>query len=290
MRYAETPPPPSLAGLVRCFWILEDAAAASAGPVERVLPDGCMELILQFGDDFLRHRADGSTQRQPRAVVAGQLETALRLQSTGRVGTFGVRFEPAGAALFLGPDADELTGSIVALDDLAPPGADTLAEELADAPDDDARVALATRWLLQRFDARRDRLDALRGVLSAVSLIEASGGRLDVGALAEHLGWNRRRLERAFRAQVGVSAKTLSRVVRFQHVVRALGEVPDTRLAALALDAGYSDQAHLARDFKALAGVSASAWLAEQHPLSDCFANGTSQGANAGAARDAPQA
>ena len=290
MRYQELPPPAPLRDWVRCFWVLEDADARGPGPLERVLPDGCIELVLHHGERFLRHDA-GGVERQPTAVVAGQIRAALRLQSTGRVGAFGVRFEPAGAALFLGPDADELTDRIVALSDLAPQDGEALTEALAEADGDAARVALMSRWLLRRLadragasgagtaapgDHRADARNNLAGGVAAVAHIERRAGNVGVGDLASHLGWSTRRLQRAFLAHVGVSPKTFARVVRFQRVVRALGRDPSTRLAELALDAGYADQAHLARDFRELAGLPATAWLAEQHPFGDCIA-GTSR-------------
>jgi AraC-like DNA-binding protein len=45
-------------------------------------------------------------------------------------------------------------------------------------------------------------------------------------------------------------------------------------LAALAQEAGFADQAHLARNFRELAGVSITAWLAERHELSDLLLAG----------------
>jgi AraC-like DNA-binding protein len=248
--------------------------------------------VLHHGERFLRHDPEGAIERQPLAVLAGQLRTALKLQSTGRVGAFGVRFAPAGAALLLGPDADELTGRVLPLEDLVPVGVDDLVEAVAEADGDEARLHVVTRWLLQRLEARGGTRNGslggaltsirrgsvwdtpggtLGGVFTAVQLMERRGGDLDVAGLARHLGWSTRRLQRAFLAHVGLSPKTFCRVVRFQGVVRALGRHPATRLSALALGAGYADQAHLARDFKELAGLSATSWLAQQHRLNDCF-------------------
>ena len=66
--------------------------------VEPVLPDGCPELVLQFGDRFERVYEDGSAERQSDMVFAGQLTSQVSLRPTGAVATLGVRFRPGSAA------------------------------------------------------------------------------------------------------------------------------------------------------------------------------------------------
>ena len=75
------------------------------------------------------------------------------------------------------------------------------------------------------------------------------------------LGWSRQHLARRFRAEVGVGPKQLARVARLQRAVDHLQRVPDRAhaaplsLAGAAADLGYFDQAHMARDFRELAGL-----------------------------------
>ncbi len=76
------------------------------------------------------------------------------------------------------------------------------------------------------------------------------------------MGWSARHLTNRFRAEVGLRPKEAARVVRFDRARRQLR--PGRRMADVAAAAGYYDQAHLAREFQALAGVPASRWLAEE--------------------------
>jgi AraC-like DNA-binding protein len=89
-----------------------------------------------------------------------------------------------------------------------------------------------------------------------------SGGTLAVRDLAAETGWSDRHLTNRFRAETGLGLKEAARVTRFDRARRRLR--PGVRLADVAADTGYFDQAHLAREFTALAGIPASRWLADE--------------------------
>ena len=95
-----------------------------------------------------------------------------------------------------------------------------------------------------------------------------AGGALRVSELAAGTGWSGRHLTSRFRAEIGLTPKAAARVIRFDRarklLVRRLTVGGDYLLADLAADCGYFDQAHLAREFRALAGCPPSQWLAEE--------------------------
>jgi AraC-like DNA-binding protein len=91
-----------------------------------------------------------------------------------------------------------------------------------------------------------------------------SRGRAGVRDVAAALGVGERWLERAFARQIGYGPKTLARIVRLQHAVSLLQGGAAPSWTALAYDAGYADQAHLVREFRALAGVTPGAYAAER--------------------------
>jgi AraC-like DNA-binding protein len=63
-----------------------------------------------------------------------------------------------------------------------------------------------------------------------------------------------------FRDRVGMTPKLLSRVLRFDAVIRGLQGEPRVRWADVATRFGYFDQAHLIADFKEFTGVSPTAY------------------------------
>ena len=81
-----------------------------------------------------------------------------------------------------------------------------------------------------------------------------SGGRVRVRTLARELDWSPRRLIDRFRDHIGLPPKTVARVIRFNRAVTALSS-GTPRIAEIAAACGYADQAHLARDVRALGGI-----------------------------------
>lgn len=75
----------------------------------------------------------------------------------------------------------------------------------------------------------------------------------DVGEAAWEIGLSSRQLRRRCLDAFGYPPKVLQRVLRFDHAMRLAWS--GTPFAAVAADAGYADQAHLAREVRALAGV-----------------------------------
>ncbi|WP_293881307.1 helix-turn-helix domain-containing protein [Sphingomonas sp.] len=116
-------------------------------------------------------------------------------------------------------------------------------------------------------DARLDRLDAfLTQRLSAAPEPDATMAHVmhrlrskSVSATAEGLGWSRKRLASWFADRAGILPRQFGRIARFERFSSAIQRDPDVSLAALACDAGYSDQAHLSHDVCRLTGMTPGA-------------------------------
>src|SRR6218665_1611765 len=89
-----------LNSLVKCFWSLEVPKEYSSEK-QRIVPDGCMELIFILGDDIKRFVAEEQFIIQPRAIVVGQITEPFTIQPTGYVHCFAARFYPYSVANFI---------------------------------------------------------------------------------------------------------------------------------------------------------------------------------------------
>jgi AraC-like DNA-binding protein len=267
MDYRELTPAPALRPYVRCYWTLRADTKAGGSP-QRVLPDGCVEIIINLGARFIRYDASGHMERQPRELVIGPTTRHMSIAPTGPIRLVGIRFAPGGAVSFLSVPPSEVRDAAPSLTDVAPPLEDAAVDRLAAAPFGTESPILDVA--LGRRLARSRRLGDRR-VPALVSATFAADRPLRADALMSLTGLGARQIERVYRDNVGFGFKTLSRLVRFQRVVRDID--PTTRIswARLAGRHGYADQSHLAREFREFAGTTLTRYVAELHPMSDHF-------------------
>ena len=137
--------------------------------------------------------------------------------------------------------------------------------------DADAVVSGLTRSFSSTLDDIRRVVDARPGHRLFGLSIFAARGRVNIETLAASLGRSRRQLERVFEREVGLAPKFLARIARFQHAYGlARGEAPDW--SAVAAEAGYADQAHLIRDFRAFADTTPVSLCTSAAALTETFA------------------
>jgi len=235
MAYWERAPDPRLEEYVERISFSTDPAGEPSAPI-RVVPDGRIDLLTSVA-------LSGSG----RADVFGVKTAALWARSECAVANVAVSFRPGGAAALLNVSADSLTDRAVPVRELL--GMECAAR-LVEPRDLGARGALLEAELLARLPAVAP--DAERLARAAVARIERVAGRIRIVKLARELGVGERRLERSFRAQVGIGPKAFARIARFRAAWRALER--GGAAVEVALSRGYFDQAHLVRDFRAFAG------------------------------------
>jgi AraC-like DNA-binding protein len=198
-------------------------------------------------------------------TLAGGLHaTPVRIDHDGLQHGIQAELTPLGARALLGLPAGELSGVVVELDAL-------LGRHAAELTD---RVRTATTWT-DRFaalDAMLERLARPKGVPCpelrwAWKRLTESAGGVEIGTLAAEIGWSRQHLRTRFQREYGLSPKIAARIMRFESARRLLGHSHRPSLADVAVRCGYSDQAHLHRDWLDFAGTTPSAWMAEELPF-----------------------
>jgi AraC-like DNA-binding protein len=107
-------------------------------------------------------------------------------------------------------------------------------------------------------NALRAALAAARGVdprLARASALLAGDSAGGVDAVARAVGLTPRHLGRLFERSLGVSPKLLARIARFRRAFALGMRGRRGDWAAIAATAGYADQSHLSREFRALGGA-----------------------------------
>lgn len=258
-RYIEFAPSRALADRVDRYWAMRGRIEAEDSTVNRVLPDGRTDLLFDLGDRLTR---DGQLYREPRAYVVGPMVEPLVVTMRGAVDIFGVRFLPAAAALLARTPAAELRARTLPAGDLGA-WARIIEEQLAEAPHPRSRVAIIEPLLLDRLDGVAP--DA--AVARASELIERNGGALAIPEVARRVGLSERQLGRRFDVEVGLTPKFASRVARFRRVAAAIERGVGAGISRIALAAGYYDQPHFNREFRAFSGLTPTEFIAERRAV-----------------------
>jgi AraC-like DNA-binding protein len=225
MEYREFQPQPETRSFLHCLWTLETDGDA----VQRIVPDGCPELIVNLGAPFEAFR-DGAWQRQPRAFLHGQLSGPLLVRPSGPAHILAARFQPHGAARVFASSMDQIVDNI-------------LPQDLQAGTIEDLEAVLLAR--LHFHDIVIE--EAIRRLLE---------GPPDLAGLPAALKISPRQFERRFKRQVGIAPKLFCRIQRFQRVFREIESGGNWVQAALAC--GYYDQSHLVRDMRQFSGETPS--------------------------------
>jgi AraC-like DNA-binding protein len=230
--YLELPAPGGLERHVACVWI-------SGGGATRVLPDGCVDVVL-----------DGE-----RLVVAGPQTVSRFVPATPGRHRCGVRFRIASAGAVLGMPAARLLDLSVPVAELWGTWGRRLEDRVVAARGAGEALQRLVTGLSEHVLSAGERDLVIRQ--AALALI--SGRRLE--PVSRMVGLGERQLRRRFDDAVGFGPATLVRVERFQRFLSLAERAQDAPLARLAADAGYADQAHLARECQRLSGRSPSELL-----------------------------
>ncbi len=198
-----------------------------------------------------------------RALAGGLHAAPVTIRHDGNQHGVHLELTPLGASALLGVPARELASRVVDLGDLLGRRAGELVDRLAEAAGWPERFAVLDE-VLARGAVEVD--PPAPEVAWAWRRLLATGGTVQVGALAGAVGWSRRHLGERFRAELGLAPKAAAMVLRFERARRLLERPGRPGLAEVAVACGYYDQAHLTRDWRELAGCTPAAWMAAELP------------------------
>ena len=247
MKYHEYNPHQVLADTVKCLWIHEGTYPTQDR--QDITPDGCVELIFNFGDPYRLLTTTPPTPL-PRAIIVGFQNKTMPILLHGTVKVVAARLFAWGALALLHDNVQSLTDTVVAL------GADwdtlvrRLKSQVTQGGYEQAAKTLEEFLIQQALMRTYDR----KLIQTAAKLLHHTKGQYRITELADYCHVSVRQLQRGFQQVIGTSPKVFARVVRFQEAQRRLMFDPETDLTRLAYDCEYFDQAHFSKDFKAFAG------------------------------------
>ncbi len=240
--------PPRAAGLVPFVELLWSCRRNAAHHFERVLPSGRAQLLVNLAEDELREYPESGPRRVGSGAGLQGPSAAPRVIDTAEQARIcGVSFRLGGTLPFIDVAPQELVNQTVELDCLWGVDGRLLRERLCETPSPSEQLDVLELILLEK----------LRGSPSMDPLFVSASRLLVVGksvhAVRDALNVSATRLIDVFRQHTGLTPKLYSRLQRFQRAIRSVDA--DCSWAQLAAHHGFSDQAHMIREFQTFAGT-----------------------------------
>jgi AraC-like DNA-binding protein len=259
MIYLEQAPTPALRAFILSLWYCR--APQVSRQRERVLPNGCMQLIFSLSRDYLTDCGEHGTGNLhlPRAIISGAGAKYEFVDTADMAELCGVVIRPGSFATLFKERADLFFERSIGVDTVwtDPTLIEKLTEPLTPAQKLNALGGLLT-GLLDSNHRAPPTIDQSMHLLLKKSL--------GIAECAKSIGISERYLSRVFRENVGMPPKLFLRVRRFQAVTRSLHQGLKVPWAELALSCGYYDQSHFANDFRAFSGIDPTTYTRQQRP------------------------
>ncbi len=241
----------------------------------RGLPSPYLTMIFTLDEPLSieAHPDPGQPPGEFTTLLGGLHSTPALIRHDGAQSGIQLALKPPGVRTLLGLPAGELAEIDVHAETVLGGVCAEVRDRVRTVTGWPERFAILDEILLRQLLTRSEAAAVAPEVLWSWRQLLRAGGAVRVADLATGTGWSGRHLASRFRAEIGLTPKAAARVVRFDRARRHLAEhaghaehagQAGYQLADLAAEMGYFDQAHLAREFRALAGVPPSQWLAEE--------------------------
>jgi AraC-like DNA-binding protein len=226
----------------------------------RVLPDTCVELFINYTSTPV---AVIDNELHKRSIITFRLNKPMDVQMRKGSGCLAICLHPGMGYKFFHQPMHILANTTTALADVWNNMATEIEDKIANAHNNDARVAIVQQYLLQQLAHIKDD----EQVTYCLQQVYKYAGQLPVSKLADDTGITQRHLSRKFQQYVGLSPKEYLRISRFINSLKYLKKHPTLSLTGVAYESGYYDQAHFIRDYKAYTGHTPGEVVQAQHIL-----------------------
>ncbi len=234
--YEEILPAPALSNLICCYWRLQTLEPLTAPFYYRVVADGCMDIY------FDRNNPEDS-------FVMGFCKQYTEFPLYDTFDYIGIRFFPSIFPQLFKIAASELSNRFEKLDAVIPRTASFIADYCSPQQSLDQIIQTLDLYFLNLMHSNF--MDNDPRFYNALNIILDKQGIIQVEKDLD-TGLSTRQLRRHFDYYIGDSAKTFSKVVRFQNILREAGQSPS--IPPRSAETGYYDQAHFIKEFKTLYG------------------------------------
>ncbi|MCG8320691.1 MAG: helix-turn-helix domain-containing protein [Cytophagales bacterium] len=248
MSYLELQPNNKFSNLIDCYWTSKEPISG----VHRVLPDGCADLIFNFGEAVINFSDNQISVGKESIAAVGMMTTYRDVFSQHGGDLLGIRFKSGCLSLLTNASLSELKNTTIQADEIIPAFNKVFLEKLYHTSGTEKRIVLIEKMLSHLLINSQITNDKL--ISSVTDLILQSKGQMRIGDIANSVCIGPRQLQRRFETRVGIGLKEYARVIRFINTSDTLKNAPQKSILEIAFENGYYDHAHLSNDFMHMAG------------------------------------
>ncbi len=257
MNYQTFQPHPDLSALVKFYWTLKVPFDPN-NQKQKIIPDGCIEMTFNLKDKIKRYVSENDYIIHPNAMVMGQRRKSYFIEPIGDVDSFAVCFYPYGFSSFISTPLENLVDVEAPLESLfGEISAKKIEQNIQQASNTRERIEVIEAFLLDKLIQSRT-IENL--VKTTVDALLTTNGKTSINRMLKDDLSKRRRLERNFKKQIGISPKQLGKVLRLQTALKMILNDKES-LTSIAYESEYFDQAHFIKDFKEFIGITPKEFL-----------------------------
>jgi len=237
--YIEFLPDKELQNFIYCYWQLKTTKPLSEEFKYRVVADGCIDIFFELN-------------KPQDSFVMGFCKNYTEFPLENSFNYIGIRFLPTMFPQIFKVDASQLSNRFELLSTVLPETSNFIATNINKTLNSNEIKTIFDNYLLKLIP--KIKFDFDNRLYNAIGKILQKNGVINVETDLD-TGISPRQLRRLFEYYIGTTAKTFSRVVRFQNILRSKPSKQSLRRNKLFFDVGFYDQSHFIKEFKNFYGV-----------------------------------
>lgn len=258
----EYKPNSNLASYVEFFWEGKFNINLKTELAQNVVPNGFVELIIHSSERHCELKKEQDWSSSPDYTIIGLYTRPYLVKFRDLVNVFGIRFKPEGIYNLFGIPASVFSESYEDMEQVLGVGFREYCSRIRETATTQKRLKLTNEYLLKQLEKHHPELNYVN---RAAEMLRQSDSITKIDELPGKVYISLRQLEREFKDKVGTTPKRYMRISRVNEAYRKMEEGKPVSFTKLALDCGYSDQAHFIRDFKSFTGVNPTSFTNERH-------------------------
>jgi len=258
--------PEELRDTIKCFWYNRRDYGEELSEFT-VLPDGYAEIIFHFGSGCsISHQ--GILQALPSPFIMGLLNQPALFYAQNQLEIIGIRCFPWAVFDLLGLSSEKTENGVHRFEHPVAQLQSALNDLITQGKIENAIFQVEQYFLKLHSQITIDSL-----LFKAGAAMRKNYGAIPVNQVADSAHTTVRTLERKFKQSSGHTVKDVSGIMRFEQIRNRLWHAPETSIAALAQEFGYTDQSHLSREFKRYSGSTPAAFAREARKRKQAISN-----------------